>query len=120
MTGPDTVVKTLQCPKCGADVRPDTQFCYNCGGSIEAEETPTNNGSGTSARQPVLENTLTKPAPGLRSAREIRRKENVSDRKPKRVVWEPVERTPDVQLLIVAAAVVAFTILVILLAFYLS
>lgn len=39
-----TLVEKEICDACGADVRPDSLFCYNCGGAVaeEARETATN------------------------------------------------------------------------------
>ena len=113
----ETVVEKAECPKCGADVRPDTQFCYNCGGPVVEEiksDAPVTNGATIS--ETVDEK---KPAPGLRSAREIKRRERVFERRTKEVVWEPVLTTPNTQLIVVAAIVILFTVAVIILAFYL-
>ena len=113
----ETVVEKTECPKCGADVRPDTQFCYNCGGPVAVEiknDAPSAYGEATSA---TVDEKV--PAPGLRSAREIKRRERVFERRTKEVVWEPVLTTPNTQLIVVAAIVVVFTIAVIILAFYL-
>jgi hypothetical protein len=113
----ETVVEKAECPKCGADVRPDTQFCYNCGGPVAKEivnEAPATNGAAISESGDEK-----RPAPGLRSAREIKRRERVFERRTKEVVWEPVLATPNTQLIVVAAIVILFTIGVIILAFYL-
>ena len=78
MSTTETVVEKAECPKCGADVRPDTQFCYNCGGPVAEEiknEAPVTNG--TAISETVEEKV---PAPGLRSAREIKRRERVFER----------------------------------------
>lgn len=34
----ETAVKIDLCDICGADIRPDSAFCYNCGGSVSLEE----------------------------------------------------------------------------------
>src|ERR1044071_3759652 len=100
----ETVVEKTECPKCGADVRPDTQFCYNCGGPVADEiknDGPSTNGA-------VISDTVDEkvPAPGLRSAREIKRRERVFERRTKEVVWEPVINTSNTQLIVVAAIVI--------------
>ena len=113
----ETVVEKAECPKCGADVRPDTQFCYNCGGPVFEElekESLSTNGAAISKAEDEK-----RPAPGLRSAREIKRRERVFERRTKEVVWEPVLTTPNTQLIVVAAVVILFTVAVIILAFYL-
>jgi hypothetical protein len=117
MTLSETVVEKAECPKCGAEVRPDTQFCYNCGGPVAEEikrDAPAMNGAVLS--EIVDEKT---PAPGLRSAREIKRRERVFERRTKEFVWEPVLTTPNRQLIVVASIVILFTVAVIILAFYL-
>src|SRR4051812_49059205 len=112
----ETVVEKVECPKCGADVRPDTQFCYNCGGPVAKEivnDVPSTNGGAISKTDDEK-----RPAPGLRSAREIKRRERVFERRTKEVVWEPVLTTPNTQLIVVAMIVILFTVAVIILAFY--
>ena len=117
MSSSETVIEKTECPKCGADVRPDTQFCYNCGGPV-AEQTK-NEASQTNGAQISGGAEEKVPAPGLRSAREIKRRERVFERRTKEVVWEPVLVTPNTQLVVVAAIAVVFTVIVIILAFYL-
>ncbi len=34
----ELAVEKELCAECGADVRPDAQFCYNCGGAINTED----------------------------------------------------------------------------------
>jgi hypothetical protein len=38
----ETLVEKRVCKECGADVRPNTAFCYNCGKSISFEEPGSN------------------------------------------------------------------------------
>ena len=33
----ETSVTNQTCPTCGVEVRPNTQFCYNCGGAVAPE-----------------------------------------------------------------------------------
>lgn len=40
-----TLVEKEICKECGADVRPNTAFCYNCGKSVVGEEPETNHGA---------------------------------------------------------------------------
>ena len=81
----------------------------NDDGSVPLIETPS-----------VVAEPASKPAPGLRTARDIRRRERTADRKPKQVVWEAVNDGPDLQLIIVTAGIIVFTIVVILLVRYLG
>jgi hypothetical protein len=92
-------------------------FCYNCGGPIAAVPIA----AAESDEDPVDPRPIeraTRPAPGMRSAREIRR-ERVFERKPKEFVWEPNESSSETLLIVVTLAIVVFTITVIVLAFYL-
>jgi len=115
MSIPETAVKTARCPKCDFEVRDGSVFCYNCGGRVGED----------GAEQPVdapgiVDESSSKPAPGLRTARDIRRRERNIDRKPKEVVWEALETGPDSQLIIVTACIIVFTVVVILLIRYLG
>lgn len=113
----ETVVEKVECPKCGAAVRPDSQFCYNCGGKVVDEVNSATVSTNNSAAADSVDEK--KPAPGLRSAREIKRRERTFQRRTREVVWEPVVSTPDTQLIVITAVVILFTIVVIILAFYL-
>jgi uncharacterized OB-fold protein len=112
----ETVLEGTECAKCGADVRPDTQFCYNCGGPVQENVTDGDASTNGAVTETVDEKI---PAPGLRSAREIKRRERVFERRTKEVIWEPVLTTPNTQLIVVAAIVILFTVAMIVLAFYL-
>jgi len=116
MTLPETAVKTARCPKCDAEVRDGSVFCYNCGGRVaNDEEVAPPDETPSAVAEPA-----SKPAPGLRTARDIRRRERTVDRKPKEVVWETVNDGPDLQLIVVTAGIIVFTIVVILLVRYLG
>jgi hypothetical protein len=65
------------------------------------------------------ETKVTQPAPGLRTARDIRHREKTFERKPREISWEPASGS-DVQLIIIAVAVLVFTIVVTALALYLK
>lgn len=39
----EAILKKEVCQNCGMDVRPDTQFCYNCGKSVSLPEVDSNN-----------------------------------------------------------------------------
>ncbi len=54
----ETFVKNRICVACGADVRDNAAFCYNCGGAVAAEIPGDNNGGKKSAGDNLLkENT---------------------------------------------------------------
>jgi hypothetical protein len=115
-----TLTETVTCPKCEADVRPGSAFCYNCGGPIAGDEAaaagPQPEAEASEA-MPEAKESL--PAPGLRTARDIRRRERTFERKPRQVAWEPASGS-DIQLIVIAAVVLAFTVVIIGLALYLK
>ena len=112
MTVQETTATTVECPKCGADVRDGSVFCYNCGGRVADDDV-----IAESSSVPVERKTM--PAPGLRSARDLHRRERTFERKPATIVWEPIEEGPDYALVVITILIVAFTIVVIGLVFYL-
>jgi len=114
MTMAEAISNPTVCPKCGSDVRPDSAFCYNCGGSVAVESSDP-----VKEDTPRIEEKITQPAPGLRSARDLRRRERPTERELKRIKWEPAGTASDVQLIAVTVAIMIFTIVVIALAFYL-
>jgi hypothetical protein len=111
----ETVVQPVRCPKCDAEIRDGSAFCYNCGGRV-VDENVTDEVPVSSPTKP--DETLSKPAPGLRTARDIRRRERTVDRKPKEVVWEPAASGPDLQLIIATVAIIVFTAIVVLMVLY--
>ena len=109
-----TVTEKSTCPKCEAEIRPESAFCYNCGGRVTTDET-----AEPVAEGQKIEERETQPAPGMRSARDIRRRERVFDRGPRKVKWEPQAEKLDIQLIITTVVILAFSAIVIVLALYL-
>ena len=76
-----TVEKKI-CPTCGADVRPQALFCYNCGGAVK-NNTPLpkrKNGTGNIAEttiKKVLENDAAEPRQIIEEKIEFRKDESV-------------------------------------------
>jgi hypothetical protein len=112
--------KRLICGTCGVNVRPDTQFCYNCGKSLEGEL-----GDGERALAPEasksladLERALAESRPVAvpsRSKREAaaaeRRRARSSLRKPVEIAWGPPELGRD--LVYPIAALVIFILVLV-------
>ena len=113
MSSSESAVAVTRCPKCDAEVRDASTFCYNCGGRVTAETALTDGETSPETPYDVNEKNSA-PAPGMRSARDIRR-QRTFERKQKQIVWEPNEKGPDIQLIVITAAVLIFTIVVILL-----
>src|SRR5262245_38888795 len=100
----ETIVDKPTCKNCGADVRENTQFCYNCGKSIDgsAETEPEENVPPTV--QEVEANTkaalddlaakfkVDEPPEEKKLARaaEERKRARVERRRPREYRWEPV------------------------------
>jgi hypothetical protein len=115
MSSREESITAARCPKCEAEVRDGSLFCYNCGGRVsddKSDERP-------AEIAPVDKEPTTTPAPGLRSARDIKRRERSFERKPREVVWEPASGFPEMQLIDVTAVIILFTLAVILMALYL-
>lgn len=108
------------CSKCGSEIRAGSLFCYNCGGRVGGEDSssagvsPKSKDSYADPGQKAM-----RPAPGMRSAADLRRHTGVLDRKPKRIAVEPITESSDMQLLVVTVVILLFTIVVIVAAFYL-
>lgn len=146
----ETAVKNKVCRHCGADVRPDTQFCYNCGGSLAPET-----GNGAKDSQPNAESnndyipkpttklepletadaSVSKPAiaeepkiekeskteePQLQSAATMRRKSKIVEPKQVEVIWEEHENAPNLWFILAALLLTAFAAAIYYVAAYLK
>jgi hypothetical protein len=112
------------CAACGADVRPESLFCYNCGESLGAMASTTesvveekvNNaieiGNGASNA------ALIKEGPGLRSAATVRKQGRSFQRGPIKIKWEPAEPPSDLLLIATTVGIFIFALLVVGLALY--
>ncbi|MDQ2746456.1 MAG: zinc ribbon domain-containing protein [Acidobacteriota bacterium] len=131
----ETKVKNETCRHCNADIRPDTDFCYNCGGalaletkagdaspSIESENIdsvkPTTKikidaAEKTSAVAPIAE-------PKLKSAASLRRKSKIYQPKRVEVTWEEHENAPNGWFILAALTLTLFAGVVFYLAIYLK
>ncbi len=123
---PEAIVKNATCSNCGVDVRENTQFCYNCGSSVEvtlpvespitaesnglraANETNSKDALDDLAKrlkeEELTSDKLAKAAARRRKAREGQRKTG-----PKQVVWEPVDDLSAGLIILLAIMIVAIT-----------
>ena len=143
---PDVVVEEHTCGACGAEVRADTQFCYNCGGSLgldKADQADESDKQPDEAVQDIvqpiqmpmepLDGTAEAIAstngevaaavtvtgePKLRSAASLRRKAKAMERKPMEIVWEPAENGTNVRFVAATVIFLIFTAFVVALALY--
>ena len=139
----ETSVKIPTCRHCGADVRPNTQFCYNCGGAIAPEtesvltketavklsprENIVESVNGDSSKQTnkldiadVMGKPIEKPEDKreieLKSAASMRRKAKVFQPKKVEVIWEEHENAPNIRYILVAVILVIFAAVILYLA----
>jgi hypothetical protein len=110
------------CAACGTDARPDSQFCYNCGGSlaIPVESKTDNSGVDRSGSTNGIAKAddLIKAGPGLRSAASIRKEPKAFQRKPIQIVWEPAEGESNFLLILTAILILVFALGAVGLALY--
>jgi hypothetical protein len=123
---PETIIDKEVCAKCGADVREDTQFCYNCGGPVatdpvtdatptNGEETPASDET-KAALDDLAEKLRADDAPGpdkLAIAAAARKKARVSKRPVKKVRWEPLEDDLSAGLVLLAAVLVTVVVAIV-------
>lgn len=123
----DAAVKKFVCEACGADVRDESLFCYNCGEAVT--EAPVEDDPAVT----VLSDTVAKPTPaaaetnGLQAAFEkariqtdsgIRKRSKPFQRKRIEVVWEP-RMWPTTSFIVAVAVLTLITILLLFAALYL-
>lgn len=119
-----TVVEDPVCAACGAEVRPDTQYCYNCGAAIfegsadepsakdsAPEDVKLSNGSGT---KEVLPGSM----PRLETAAAMRQRPKLSQRKTVEIVWEKPDGGASSTFIIVSLALLFFSIAAVVLSLY--
>lgn len=80
----ETAIQTT-CGACGADIRDESVFCYNCGGPVREEVA-------APVAEAVVENPIAVVQPGsrppLRSAASLRKQRRAFNRQPVEVSWE--------------------------------
>lgn len=85
----ETVVQTAVCEACGAEVRDESLFCYNCGERISED---------IAVGEPLAEKpkALVQPGsrPPLKSAASLRKQRRAVSRQPVEVSWEQRTDSP--------------------------
>ena len=112
----EPIAKKETCENCGADVRPDTQFCYGCGRSVAKTESvaePDDSNDSLRDLEAALAATRVDETPKskIESAAAERRKARVAQRKQVEVVWEPAG--PRLSYFIAAAVIFLFVLLIV-------
>ena len=126
----ETLVENRVCNACGADVRSNALFCYNCGSSVAPDIVVAlkdkENVAGKSFRengnslkpddQSVVAEVIDKPIPkpdlpeetNLKSAAAMRRKSKSFQPKRIEVIWEEHENPPNGWFILVAIVLTLF------------
>jgi zinc-ribbon domain len=107
-----------KCANCGAEIRPDTQFCYGCGRAVARPGPPAKaEPPADSLRDLEVALAASRVDDGSKSKVETasaeRRKARVAQRKPLEIVWEATG--PGLVYFIVAAVIFLFVVAVVLL-----
>jgi len=126
----ETIIDKSKCSDCGADVRENTQFCYNCGKSVNVDTAlPANGEPSDEAADDRAKAALDDLAAKLRldetqaedklaRAAEERKRSRVERRRSKEYRWEPIEGGSTIRLLLVAILVPAFVLFVVIAALW--
>ena len=120
-----TPVKPAVCASCGSDIRPGSQFCFNCGGSLEAISTSGQIASKDSYVPPASPTngvpTSDLPivkGPGLRSAASLRKEARSFRREPVEIAWEANGGSSDAIFILGALILTLFAVGAVALALY--
>jgi len=103
------------CGRCGADVRPDSLFCYACGAQIASVAPSRENGNESVEPNAHRPGAL---APDLKTAASINRSSEKRVKKKVEIVWEPGPDRPNPLFVTAAIACGLFAALVVVLALY--
>jgi hypothetical protein len=141
---PEIKVQDPVCGKCGVDIRPDTEFCYNCGSSVTspaapavrngAEQTDEENlrtetefsahvsdaGAGTANGNSARLQDRRPDPPKYESAAGLRKRSKPATRKPVEITWEPKTDSPNLTFIIATICLVVLAIILIAAAQYLK
>lgn len=144
-----TLVENKVCRSCGAEVRPGSLFCYNCGEAVAPEPATREQAAGKkTVKEAIIEaeseergdfqttrldgrlaetgpaDPIPKPGeketPKLKSAASMRRKPKTFQTKTIEVVWEEPDNAPNKWFPLVAFFLVLFVFLIFYLAMYLK
>jgi hypothetical protein len=128
----ETTVENRVCQNCGADVRPNSLFCYYCGGSLAPKAVvEAKNGDQPAKRtnaliiknttdQPILKRVLPAEEPKLKSAAAMRRKSRRVQPKRIEIIWEEHENAPNGWFVFAAIFLTLFAAGILFLAIYLK
>jgi len=117
----ETAVEIAHCKACGAEVRDESLFCYNCGASVSQVKEPEDEKQGAPSNSAVPSDAAAERGdrrPPLRSAASLRKNRRAYNRQPVKVSWEPPPGSPKAFIVTTIVFALAATVLLVL-AFYL-
>ncbi len=103
----ETAIQTAACAGCGAEVRDESVFCYNCGDRVKEE---------TANSEAAAELEVTRQPgsrPPLKSAALLRKQRRAFNRQPLEVSWE--QRTGQPAGFVITTVVLVIGVLILLL-----
>ena len=109
----ETAVEIAVCASCGADVRDESVFCYNCGKPVVGEAKIT---EAAPREREVVRTPGSRPP--LRTAASLRKERRASNRQPVEVSWEQRTGSP-VAFVITTIVLVIGALVLLFLALYL-
>jgi len=135
---PKEAVENVACITCGADVRSEALYCYNCGGVVATQPAPERAAEQAEKKQretvaaprgaesvtesrpdvPVVSTTGANPQRKPLTSAMLRRK-RASNRQPVEVIWEEPSR-PSMIFVVASIIVTILTVLILAAALYLK
>lgn len=118
------LVQERVCEKCGADVRPESLFCYSCGERVTADGPTIDPDDEGVSPDAVEDEKANFRRPGersgeeLRSAALLRKRLRTFERKPVEVIWETPAASSDARFIAVTILLLFFAAVVVGLALY--
>lgn len=125
----ETTIENRVCNACGTEVRPNSLFCYHCGGSLAPEVGALKNiNAETNGDKPAIEtmadNPIPKPVaveePKLKSAAAMRRRAKSFQPKRVEIIWEEHENAPNGWFIFAAIFLILFAAGILYLAIFLK
>jgi hypothetical protein len=118
----DVAVENPVCAACGAEVRPDTQYCYNCGTAVSetagGEMTVAETTEGPAKLAPAAKEILPGSMPRLETAAAMRQRPKSSQRKTVEIIWERPEDGVSSTFIIASLALLLFAVVAVSLSLY--
>ncbi|MFN6964076.1 MAG: zinc-ribbon domain-containing protein [Pyrinomonadaceae bacterium] len=115
LTTSSTISVEEACGRCGADIRPDSLFCYNCGAQV-ASAAPVDTAAAELAE---VKRPGSSTPRQMQSAAALKRTRPPRSKRTFEIVWEPAPAEPAGAFVAATVISAAFVLLIVILAFYL-